>query len=68
MKRYTMSFAAACEHNPEHPERTAKRAVGWDVEFGVWTSRAAMLTTIRMQERRAYRQGDWKACVKGGEA
>jgi zona occludens toxin (predicted ATPase) len=63
MKRYTMSFAAACEHTPEHAERTAKRAMGWDVEFQTWPSRSAMAKSIRMQQQRAYKQTDWKACV-----
>ena len=65
MKRYTMSFAAACEHVPEHPERTAKRSgSGFDVTFQVWTSRPAMLKTLELQGRRASRQDDWKACVR----
>jgi len=63
MKRYTMSFAAACEHRPEHLERTARKDSGDDVCFAVWTSRAAMVQTVRMQERRASRAGDWRPCV-----
>ena len=63
MKRYTMSFAASIEHKPDHPERTARKNTGWDVTFQVWPNRASMVKTIRMQEKREYRQGDWKAVV-----
>jgi hypothetical protein len=66
MKRYILSFAAAIEHKPEHPERTARRPVppdGWDVEFQVWNARAAMARAIRMQQKRERRQQDWRACV-----
>jgi hypothetical protein len=65
---YTMSFAAACTHTPAHPERTARRNAGgsgdinFDIVFKVWASRAAMLTTIRMQEQREPQSRDWKAC------
>ena len=67
MKHYTLSTADAFTHVPEHPERTAKRAHGglnFDWTFQVWSNRAAMVKTIRMQERRAPQQTDWKACVK----
>lgn len=65
MKRYAMSFAASLEHKPEHPERTAKRQLqNWDVEFGVWTNRAALLKTIEMQEKREHRNDDWRLIVK----
>jgi hypothetical protein len=65
VKTYTMSAAAAFSHVPEHPERTARRFHGgmdFDVTFQVWTSRAAMLKTIQMQEKREQRSTDWKAC------
>lgn len=67
MKRYTMSGAAAIEHTPDHPERTARRnasagALDFDVTYQVWPSRAAMLTTIQMQDRAPYRSTNWKAC------
>jgi len=65
MKTYTMSFAAASEHIPAHPGRTARKngkGMNFDVTFGVFTNRAAMLKTIELQERRASRQDDWKAC------
>lgn len=69
MKRYTMSWAAANEHKPEHPERTARRnatrdPMGGDVVFQVWPSRGAMLATIHMQERRERDTIDWRPCVK----
>lgn len=65
---YALSFADACTHTPTHPERTARRNAGgsgdmnFDVVFRVWPSRAAMLTTIRMQEQRTPQSRDWKAC------
>ncbi len=67
MKKYTMSFAAAMDHSPTHPERTARKSgsgMSFDVTFQVWTNRSALAKTIRMQERRESRQGDWRACVK----
>lgn len=66
MKRYTMSFASACSHIPTHPERTARKngtGMNFDVTFQVWPSKAAMLKTIEMQDKRESRQGDWKACA-----
>lgn len=63
MKRYVMSFAASIEHVPVALERTAKRQLqSFDVEYQVWPNRASMAKTIRMQERREHRSGDWKAC------
>lgn len=67
MKRYTMSGAAASAHKPEHPERTASAVLGhgamdFDVTFQVWPSRGAMLTTLRMQDRRPPTSHDWRAC------
>jgi hypothetical protein len=60
MKVYTLSLGAAldCAHN--HPERTARRSAGDGVTFQVWTNRKAMAKSIRMQERRAPRNDDWK--------
>ena len=66
MKRVRMSFAASLDYAPTNPERTARRSVGWDVEFGTWSNREAMARSIRMQEKRAPRQDDWKAVVALG--
>lgn len=67
MKRYTLSGAASFTHVPEHPERTARRNahgfLNFDVIYQVWPSRAAMLTTIRMQQRRAPSPQDWRPCA-----
>ena len=68
MKTYKLSGAAAREHTPAHPERTARRnATGgvleFDIVFQVWTNRAAMARTIRMQEKRERRARDWTAVV-----
>jgi len=62
MKCYTMSFGASLEHVPEHPDRTARRTLGWDVEFAVWSNRKAMAHSIRMQER-GCRSNQWRAVV-----
>lgn len=62
LKRYTLSFAASVDHVPDHPERTARRSISWDVEYQVWPSRAAMIASIRMQEKRAPHRTDWKEC------
>ncbi len=63
MKTYTLSFAGAIEHKPQHPERTARKQAGsglnFDVTFKVWPARGAMATTIRMQQRRERRATDW---------
>lgn len=67
MKRYTMSWAAAQEHKPEHPERTARRSgtgMDFDVTFQVWPNRPSMAKTIRLQEQREHRHTDWSPCVK----
>lgn len=65
MKRYCMSFAASLEHKPEHPERTAKKSgtgMNMDVYYQVWNSRAAMLTTIELQQRGPTRSTHWRKC------
>lgn len=66
MKNYTMSGAAANEHKPASPERTARRTLrgvlNFDVTFQVWTNRKAMARSIRMQER-GQPVADWKPCV-----
>lgn len=64
MKTYTMSFADSTKHVPEHPERTARRSVSWDVTYKVWPSRAAMQTTLDMQAKRAPHPSDWRPCIK----
>lgn len=64
MKRYTISFAASSSHVPANPERTAKRDLqSWDVEFQVWPNRASLAKSIRMQQKRECRSGDWRPCI-----
>lgn len=70
MKTYTMSFAQAMTHTPEHPERTTRRegtGLSFDVTFKVWSNRPAMARAIRMQQKRERRPGDWSACVNLSE-
>lgn len=67
MKKYTMTFAAAMDHVPVNAERTARKdgtGMNFDVTFQMWPNRASLAKSIRMQERREHRQGDWRACVK----
>lgn len=67
MKRYTLSFAESIKHVPEHPDRTARRSghgLDMDVYFQVWPSRAAMLTTIRMQEKAPPHPHHWRPVVR----
>lgn len=67
MKRYRLSFAAAMDHAPEHPERTARKSgsgIDFDVTFQVWPNRASLAKSIRMQQKRENRADDWRACVK----
>ena len=69
MKTYTMPWAQARDHAPEHPERTARRSAGgsgdlnFDIVFQVWPNRASMARTIRMQQKRERQARDWSACV-----
>ena len=66
MKTYKMSWAAAQEHKPQHPERTAQRNAGgmdFDIVFQVWPNRPSMAKSIRMQQKREHYQTDWRACV-----
>ena len=66
MKTYRMSWAAAQNHVPEHPERTARRegsGLDFDVTFQVWPNRASLVRTIRMQQKCVPHFTDWRACV-----
>ena len=71
MRCYILSFADAIGHTPEHPERTAKRSsasgLNFDVTFQVWPNRASLAKSIRMQQRRASRQDDWRPCAPLGD-
>lgn len=59
MSKIAMSFADSLKFKPEHPERTAKKCLGWNVEFQIWSNRKAMAKSIRMQQKRANSQSDW---------
>lgn len=64
MRKLTMSFAAALEYKPQHPERTAKRSLqSFDVEFQTWPNRASMAKSIRMQQRSSPHYSHWRPCV-----
>lgn len=59
-KRYRLSFADSTAHVPDHPERTAIRSIGDDVEYQVWPSAGAMQTSVSMQGSRASSRYDWR--------
>ena len=67
MTRYTLSFANSLSHKAEHPERTATRQAGsglnFDIIYQVWPNRPSMAKSIRMQQRREKRAGDWSPIV-----
>ena len=66
MKRYTIPSGRVSEHQPEHPERTARRAgigIFADDIFQVWPNRPSMARSIRMQERGADFANAWRAYV-----
>lgn len=66
MKTYSAPVGRVSEVKHEHPERTAKRSgsgVFSDIYFQVWPNRESMARSIRMQQRRAYRQTDWRPLV-----
>lgn len=67
MKKYTMSFGAAIDHKPAHPERTARKPaydpMSMDITFQVWPNRASMAKTIRMEQRGESWTRAWKAVV-----
>jgi hypothetical protein len=66
MKRYRAPLGRISEVTHDHPERTASRSlpgIFGDIEFQVWSNRTAMARSIRMQEKREHRSGDWKAIV-----
>ena len=71
MTKYKLSFADAMTHEPEHPERTARKngtGLDFDVTFQVWPNRASLLKTIEMQDK-GYPEGPkWRACQKGAAA
>ena len=67
MKTTRMSLGASIAFKPAHPDRTASRALPGafgDVEFKTWPARTSMARSVRMQERREPRNGDWCPCVK----
>ena len=64
---WRMPFGRRLEFKIPHPERTAERSgygIGADVELKQWPSRSGMAKAIRLQQQRAPRSDDWRACVK----
>lgn len=67
MKTYRLSFADSIKHQPVNADRTAQRSnngMDFDVIYQVWSNRAAMARSIRMQERGEHHATHWRACVK----
>lgn len=66
MKRYSLNLGQAIEYTHEHPERTAVKSgagIFADNVYQVWTNRRAMARSVRMQQRRAPSNGDWRPLV-----
>jgi hypothetical protein len=67
MKRYRLSLAASMTHEPQHPERTARRASSdphdLDDIYQTWPTRAAMARAIRKEQQRPPKRTDWRPCV-----
>lgn len=61
MKTYRLSFAASLDHTPAHPERTATRTPGFDVEYREWPNQAAMIAALLRQGRKPAYRLDWRA-------
>mgnify|MGYP001577335467 CR=1 FL=1 len=67
MKKYYSSFGRQGELVHPAPERTGVRTlpgIFGDLEFQVWPNRKALARSIRMQQRRESRPGDWHAVVR----
>ena len=66
MKTYTIPLGRLAETKHDAPERTAMK-VGYgmfaDYVFQVFPNRESMARCIRMQQKREYRRGDWKAVL-----
>jgi hypothetical protein len=66
MKTYSLSIGRAIGYAHPSPERTAVRngsGIFSDNVYQVWSNRASMARSIRMQQRREHRSGDWRALV-----
>lgn len=66
MTKYSLSLGQSIGYAHPHPERTARRASSamfGDDLYQVWSNREAMARSIRMQQRRALRSGDWRPLV-----
>lgn len=63
-KTYTLTFAQSINHAHPAPERTAFKCIGHDNHYRVWPNRESLAKSIRMQQRRAARQDDWRPVVK----
>lgn len=66
MKKYQAPLGRCHELKHEHPERTAQQTLPglWgDVQFQVWPNRASMAKSIRMQQKRAAKHGDWTPLI-----
>ena len=67
MKTYSCPMGRRADYPHPAPERTAYRVsahLGTDDFYQVWSNRAAMAWSIRMQQRREPRTGDWCPMVK----
>ena len=67
LKRYVLALGQSVGYVHPHPERTAYRAgagVFADNTYQVWPNRSSMARSVRMQQERERRTGDWTPLVK----
>ena len=66
MRHYSLPFGRMIDHEHPHSKRTAYRSTSafGDCYLQVWTNRAAMARSIRIQQTREHRHDDWHALVK----
>jgi len=70
MKRYSLNLGQQIDYQHPYPERTAVKAgpgMFSDYTYQVWSNRKAMARSIRMQQKREPRQGDWRPLVPLGD-
>jgi len=66
MKRYTCPLGRRSDYPHPAPERTAYRVSAClaDDCYQVWPNRPSMARSVRMQQTREHRTGDWVPMVK----
>jgi hypothetical protein len=47
----------------KHPERTAMKTIGNQYLFSEWPNRESLAKTVRLQQQRGTRSGDWRPVI-----